>query len=106
MPFTTLTPAVRSEKGMSKMSRFVHTSRSVGEVFLGKNLKSAELVAIKKLKLLRRGQDRLPFILKEIEIIATSAHPNIVRYIESFRVEDELWVGAKTLLGTDFCSRL
>jgi len=49
-------------------------------------------IAIKKLELIRRGRDRLPLILREIEIIATSAHPNIVEYIETYDMNEELWV--------------
>jgi serine/threonine protein kinase len=49
-------------------------------------------VAIKRLQTKLRNQDRLPYILREIEIIATSAHPNIVKYMESFHMGDELWV--------------
>jgi len=49
-------------------------------------------VAIKKLQLLRNGRDRLQFILREIDIIATSAHKNIVKYIESYEISSELWV--------------
>jgi hypothetical protein len=47
---------------------------------------------------------RLPFILREIEIIATSAHPNIVAYINSFRVADELWVQETALKQTNTCT--
>lgn len=67
-------------------------SRSAGEVFLAVDAATGEKVAVKRLQTQRRGQDRLPFILREIEIIATSAHPNIVRYIESFHMGEELWV--------------
>lgn len=69
-----------------------YSVRSAGEVFLAADVTTGEKVAVKRLQVMRRGQDRLPFILREIEIIATSAHPNIVRYIESFHQGDELWV--------------
>lgn len=65
---------------------------SVGEVFFAENKQTGEKVAVKKLHTKKRDQDRLPFILREIEIIATSAHKNIVRYIASYQVQDELWV--------------
>jgi serine/threonine protein kinase len=58
---------------------------------------------VKKLKLVKRGKNYLPLILREIQIVATSTHPNIVAYIESFHVEDELWVwgeGRKRREGT------
>jgi len=63
---------------------------SVGDVIVAKLGKTK--VAIKKLELVRRGRDRLPLILREIEIIATSAHKNIVKYIESYEFDNQLWV--------------
>eukprot|EP01127_Copromyxa_protea_P000023 TRINITY_DN10021_c0_g1_i1.p1 TRINITY_DN10021_c0_g1~~TRINITY_DN10021_c0_g1_i1.p1 ORF type:complete len:852 (-),score=152.43 TRINITY_DN10021_c0_g1_i1:69-2624(-) len=65
---------------------------STGEVFCGRDSTTGVQVAVKKLVTTRRNQDRLPFILREIEIIATSAHPNIVKYVESFHVGEEFWV--------------
>jgi len=65
---------------------------AVGEVFFATNKENEQKVAIKKLQLERRGKDRLPFILREIEIIATSSHENIVGYIESYEMGPELWV--------------
>lgn len=65
---------------------------SVGEVFFGQRLSDGKKVAIKKLEIVRRGRDRLPLILREIEIISTSQHPNIVQYFGSYEVEDHLWV--------------
>jgi len=50
------------------------------------------VVAIKKLQTQRRNKDRLPFILREIEIISSSAHQNIVKYIDCFHMGQELWV--------------
>lgn len=65
---------------------------SVGEVFFATLRATGEEVAIKKLQLMRRGRDRTPIILREIDIIATSQHPNIVRYMGSYEVGLELWV--------------
>eukprot|EP01124_Arcella_intermedia_P007369 TRINITY_DN14490_c0_g2_i1.p1 TRINITY_DN14490_c0_g2~~TRINITY_DN14490_c0_g2_i1.p1 ORF type:complete len:358 (+),score=91.97 TRINITY_DN14490_c0_g2_i1:45-1076(+) len=65
---------------------------SLGEVFFATTRNKSTPVAIKKLQLIRNGRDRLPFILREIDIIATSAHPNIVQYIQSFEHANELWV--------------
>jgi len=65
---------------------------SLGEVFFATTNDKTQQVAIKKLQLIRNGRNRLPFILREIDIIATSAHENIVQYIESFQVNGELWV--------------
>lgn len=41
----------------------------------------------------------MPLILREIEIIATSQHNNIVKYIESFEMGDELWVVMEYMSG-------
>jgi len=41
---------------------------------------------------MRRGRNRLGLILREIEIIATSRHPNIVEYIETYDMGHEMWV--------------
>ena len=62
----------------------------MGDVIIAKHGNTK--VAIKKLELVRRGRDRLALILREIDIIARSAHENIVKYIESYEVQDELWV--------------
>jgi len=65
---------------------------AVGEVFFATVKDTETKVAIKKLHIERRGRDRLPFILREIDIIATSAHPNIVGFHEAYEMEGELWV--------------
>jgi serine/threonine protein kinase len=65
---------------------------SVGEVMCAIDRASGLKVAIKKLQTRRRGKDRLPFILREIEIISSSQHPNVVRYVDSYYLGDELWV--------------
>lgn len=66
--------------------------RSMGEVIFGERKDTKQRVAIKKLQTERRGQDRLPYILREIDIISTSAHPCIVKYLDSYSVDSELWV--------------
>jgi serine/threonine protein kinase len=65
---------------------------SVGEVFFGTRITDGKKVAIKKLEIIRRGRDRLPLILREIDIISTSQHPNIVQYFGSHEVDEHLWV--------------
>ena len=49
-------------------------------------------VAIKKLQTFFKGKDRLPTILNEINVMAHSKHPNIINYIASYQVDQELWV--------------
>jgi serine/threonine protein kinase len=67
-------------------------TRSVGEVIFAEARDGSGVVAIKKLQTVRRNKDRLPFILREIEIISSSAHDNIVRYMDCFNMGSELWV--------------
>lgn len=62
------------------------------EVFLGENKTTGQKVAIKKLEVIKRGKDRYALILREIEIIATSEHPNIVAFIEGFHQGTSVWV--------------
>lgn len=65
----------------------------MGEVFIGtKHGNSAVKVAIKKLPTFFKGKDRLATILNEINVMASSKHENIVNYIASYHVQDELWV--------------
>jgi len=82
--------------------KYIITDRSigkggVGEVFFAQY--GDTKVAIKKLQIVRQGRDRLHLILREIEIIATSAHDNIVRYLETYQVQDELWVVMEYMSG-------
>jgi hypothetical protein len=65
---------------------------AVGEVFFATDKATDTKVAIKKLQIERRGRDRLPLILREIDIIATSSHENIVSFFEAYHMEGELWV--------------
>jgi len=62
------------------------------EVFFAEDQKTGAKVAIKKLKTSKQGRDYLPFILREISIIATSQHVNIVSYVETYEMGRELWV--------------
>jgi len=62
---------------------------AAGEVFLAKSAASGKEVAIKKMKL---NAQNLKLLTEEIHIMKESAHNNVVRYFESFRVDDKLWV--------------
>jgi len=72
---------------------------SVGEVFFGKELSTGKQVAIKKLQLERKGKSRLRLILNEISMMSQSRHQNIVGYIETYKVGDELWVVMEYMAG-------
>lgn len=58
-------------------------------MFLATDSRSGQRVAIKKMQL--HGES-LKMLITEISIMKTSSHPNIVDYISSYIVEDQLWV--------------
>lgn len=60
-----------------------------GEVFAATNTRTKEKVAIKKMKL--KAQN-LKTIINEIGMMKNCKHDNIVQYIDSYLVADELWV--------------
>lgn len=68
----------------------------MGEVFFATfkrpGSSSTKKVAIKKLQTFFKGKDRLPTILNEINVMAHSKHPNIINYLASYQVDQELWV--------------
>eukprot|EP01127_Copromyxa_protea_P019239 TRINITY_DN6196_c0_g1_i1.p1 TRINITY_DN6196_c0_g1~~TRINITY_DN6196_c0_g1_i1.p1 ORF type:complete len:578 (-),score=57.25 TRINITY_DN6196_c0_g1_i1:98-1699(-) len=72
---------------------------SVGEVMYGICNKTGEKVAVKKLSPIRRGRDRTYTIMREIEIVATSQHPNIVKYYGSYEMGLEFWVVMECVQG-------
>jgi len=62
---------------------------AAGEVFLATDCRTKHKVAIKKMQL---NGESLKLLITEINIMRTSHHPNIVDYISSYIVEDQLWV--------------
>jgi len=58
-------------------------------VFLAVDSWNNQRVAIKKMKL---NANNIKDITTEINIMKTSSHPNIVNYIDSYRVDEKLWV--------------
>lgn len=94
MKSTSSKPKVTLERGILLRDIFINFGRSVGEVIFAEAKDGTGVVAIKKLQTVRRNKDRLPFILREIEIISSSAHDNIVRYIDCFDMGQELWVSS------------
>ena len=71
--------------------------RASGTVCEASNVYTGELVAIKKMDL--DHQPKKELIITEIEVMHESQHPNIVNYIESFLVGNELWVIMEYLEG-------
>eukprot|EP00276_Gloeochaete_wittrockiana_P020736 CAMPEP_0184339368 /NCGR_PEP_ID=MMETSP1089-20130417/8027_1 /TAXON_ID=38269 ORGANISM="Gloeochaete wittrockiana, Strain SAG46.84" /NCGR_SAMPLE_ID=MMETSP1089 /ASSEMBLY_ACC=CAM_ASM_000445 /LENGTH=490 /DNA_ID=CAMNT_0026666555 /DNA_START=42 /DNA_END=1514 /DNA_ORIENTATION=- len=62
---------------------------AAGEVFLAIDSRSGRRVAIKKMQL---SGESLPLLITEISIMRSSSHPNVVKYYDSYIVEDQLWV--------------
>eukprot|EP01090_Pellita_catalonica_P022167 TRINITY_DN850_c0_g1_i1.p1 TRINITY_DN850_c0_g1~~TRINITY_DN850_c0_g1_i1.p1 ORF type:complete len:415 (-),score=49.50 TRINITY_DN850_c0_g1_i1:33-1277(-) len=61
-----------------------------GEVFLSTNIKTNQRVAIKKMKMNKKNKEI--HLTTEICIMKTCRHPNIVHFIDSYLVEDTVWV--------------
>lgn len=62
---------------------------AAGEVFSATNSRTGMKVAVKKMAL---NGESLKLLITEISIMKTSKHPNIVEYVDSYMVEDQLWV--------------
>jgi serine/threonine protein kinase len=74
---------------------------------LAKNLAMDTVVALKEMNLPK--QPRKDMIINEIRIMQESSHPNIVNYIDSFLVKDNLWVIMEYMEGgmlTDIIDKL
>lgn len=61
-----------------------------GEVFVGQNRKTGQLVAIKQIDMC--NQQKPALIINEISILKNSHHPNIVNYLDSFLMGYQLWL--------------
>jgi len=73
--------------------RFVNEEKigegAAGQVFKATDRKTSHVVAIKKMKL---DDESSKLLASEIHMMKSSNHPNIVSYIESYIVGNELWV--------------
>ncbi|KAJ3208179.1 Protein kinase, partial [Clydaea vesicula] len=70
---------------------------ATANVYLAKKKNVEGIVAIKQMKL--EKQPRKELIVNEILILKDSIHPNIVNYIDSFLVKNELWVVMEFMSG-------
>ncbi|XP_018655247.1 LOW QUALITY PROTEIN: serine/threonine kinase [Schistosoma mansoni] len=68
-----------------------------GVVYIGRELQSGCRVAIKQMSL--RQQPRKELILNEILVMRTYRNPNVVNYLDSYLLGDELWVVMEYLDG-------
>eukprot|EP00123_Amoebidium_parasiticum_P011813 comp20914_c0_seq1/m.27887 comp20914_c0_seq1/g.27887 ORF comp20914_c0_seq1/g.27887 comp20914_c0_seq1/m.27887 type:complete len:570 (-) comp20914_c0_seq1:564-2273(-) len=67
-----------------------------GSVYMAEG-PDGELVALKEMKLAE--QDRIDLIANEIIVMKESKHPNIVNYVDSFLVDNTLWVAMEYMQG-------
>ncbi|XP_042206572.1 serine/threonine-protein kinase Pak-like [Homarus americanus] len=68
-----------------------------GEVYTALDLQTGELVAVKQMSLDK--QPRPELIINEIMVMKRSSHYNIVNYINSYLIHNELWVIMEYLQG-------
>lgn len=61
-----------------------------GSVYVAVNKKNGQKVAIKQMDL--QNQPRKELIVNEILVMKESNHPNIVNYLDSYLVKNDLWV--------------
>jgi len=69
---------------------FLNSISGFGEVFLSTNVRTGEKVAIKKMQINKKNREE--YLAVEIGIMKTCQHENIVRFIDSYQVDDIVWV--------------
>ncbi|XP_064526274.1 serine/threonine-protein kinase PAK 3-like isoform X2 [Pseudopipra pipra] len=62
-----------------------------GTVFRGVDIATGGQVAIKKIFVLDRKNKR-ELVLTEVSLLSSVRHPNIIRYIDSYLFNEELWL--------------
>eukprot|EP01087_Luapelamoeba_hula_P018655 TRINITY_DN6048_c0_g1_i3.p1 TRINITY_DN6048_c0_g1~~TRINITY_DN6048_c0_g1_i3.p1 ORF type:complete len:587 (-),score=111.08 TRINITY_DN6048_c0_g1_i3:19-1779(-) len=62
---------------------------AAGTVFFARDTRDGRGVAIKKMKL---DDENTKLVISEIHMMKSSSHPNVVDYVDSFLVKNELWV--------------
>ena len=76
---------------------YFFSSSASGIVFSGNETLTGRQVAIKQMKL--RQQPKKELIINEIYVMKANKHPNIVNYLDSYLVNDDLWVVMEYLDG-------
>lgn len=69
--------------------------RASGYVYTATEMSTGAEVAIKQMNLAQQPKKEL--IINEILVMRENKHPNIVNYLDSYLVHDELWVNPVTL---------
>jgi Protein kinase domain/P21-Rho-binding domain len=93
----TLDQLVSSDDPMKLYKDFLKIGEgAAGEVFVATHTKTGGKVAIKKMAL---NGESLKLLITEISIMKTCQHANIIDYLDSFIVDDELWVAMEYMGG-------
>lgn len=93
----TLDQLVSSDDPMKLYKDFLKIGEgAAGEVFVATHTKTGAKVAIKKMAL---NGESLKLLITEISIMKTCHHANIIDYLDSFIVDDELWVAMEYMGG-------
>lgn len=74
--------------------------RASGTVYTAIETSTGQEVAIKQMNLSQQPKKEL--IINEILVMRENKHPNVVNYLDSYLVGDELWVRIPALLSFFF----
>ena len=66
-------------------------NRASGTVYIAIDLSTGREVAIKQMNLSQQPKKEL--IINEIIVMKSNKNPNIVNYLDSYLIGEELWVG-------------
>lgn len=87
---TTLDELVKKENPLKQFCSITKIGEGTfGEVFVGTDRRSLDKVAIKKMDLNDNYEEDL---ITEIQMMQSSKHENIVRYMDSYKWGEDLWV--------------
>ena len=87
---TTLDELVKKENPLKQFCSITKIGEGTfGEVFVGTDRRSLDKVAIKKMDLNDNYEEDL---ITEIQMMQSSKHDNIVRYMDSYKWGEDLWV--------------
>jgi len=70
-----------------------------GKVYKARNSKTGELVAIKAISKNLNSAKEVEYLQREVQIMTSVSHPNIVKTLDIFDVDGKLWFVMELLLG-------